>query len=370
MKRELIKSVELNLLRLTDVKKDKLNKLYSAWQSACSTLFDCLKYWDGFAYDIPVTSVNLHRLTYKGMKTDTGLPSNILETVRNEVLRKVSNPIIRFNNKTFLFKQTKRRNPIFVVSGMEKGKRIALPIKQDGSFKRFNKFKNDGWTFSSILLKRKFFVIHVIFKKTITVKEPKEFKNIVAVDIGSTNLAAVVVYSPKEKRVIRSFYLGRDVAPRQRVFERRRAKLQSRGKIKLGNDQRNFTITRVYQIAHQVVNIAKEYNGYLVVEDLDGFTDIHYTVKSNRKIHRIPTRLGEVIGRVGIENGVPMLVVNPAYTSQDCPKCGNRHKTTEREYHCPKCGRTVNRDINAGENIALRAVNHVLQQNVQAWLNR
>jgi transposase len=74
--------------------------------------------------------------------------------------------------------------------------------------------------------------------------------------------------------------------------------------------------------------------------------------------------LGEVIGRVGIENGVPMLVENPAYTSQDCPKCGNRHKVGGKEYRCPKCGWTVNRDINAGWNIALRAANHVLQQNM------
>jgi len=371
MERELRKIVELNILPLSGVKKDRLDTLFSTWQSACSTLFDAIEYWDGFAYDLPLTSVNLHHQTYNGMRVDTGLPSQLLECARREVFarrkqtRTVNVPI-RYDNRTMRFGSTENGNPIVAVTTMVKG-RTAIPLKQDGTYKRYLKFRTDGWNCNSVLMlkRNKSFVIQIVFTKTVTLKEPSAFKNIVAVDIGSTNLATVVVYSPAEKRVLRSFYLGRDVAPRQRAFENRRAKLQSYGRIKeLRHDQNNFTKTRVHQIAHQILDIAKQYNGCLAVEDLDGFTDIHYTVKANRKIHRIPTRLGEVIGRVGIENGVPMLVENPAYTSQDCPKCGNRHKVSGREYHCPKCGWTVNRDRNAGENIALRATNHFSRQDM------
>jgi len=371
MERELRKIVELNTLPISGVKKDKLNALYSAWQSACSTLFDCIEYWDGFAYDLPLTSTNLHHQTYKGMREDTGLPSQLLECARREVFARrkhvrTLNVPIRYDNRTMRFGQTSNGNPILAITVMTKG-RLAIPIKQDGAYKRFLKFSIDGWNAKSILLvkRNKSFVMHVVFTKTIMLDEPSKFKNIVAVDIGSTNLATVVVYSPAEKRMLRSFYLGRDVAPRQRIFEIRRAKLQSYGRIKkIRNDQSNYTKTRVHQIAHQIIDIAKEYNSCLAVEDLDGFTDIHYTVKSNRKIHRIPTRLGEVIGQVGIENGVPMLVENPAYTSQDCPRCSNRHKVSGKEYRCPKCGWTVNRDSNAGLNIALRATNHILKQDM------
>jgi IS605 OrfB family transposase len=264
------------------------------------------------------------------------------------------------------FGTTDKNNPILAVTVMTRG-RLAIPIKQDGAYKRYLNYRTGGWSCNSALLLRRnrTFAIQVVFTKTTELKEPTEFKNIVTVDVGSTNLATVVVYSPAEKRVLRSFYLGRDVAPRQRIFERRRAAMQSYGRIKkLRNDQSNFTKTRVHQIAHQILDIAKEYDGCLAVEDLDGSTDIHYTVKANRKIHRIPTRLGEVIGRVGIENGVPMLVENPAYTSRDCPKCGNRHKVSGREYRCPECGWTVNRDVNAGWNIALRATNHFSRQDM------
>ena len=45
--------------------------------------------------------------------------------------------------------------------------------------------------------------------------------------------------------------------------------------------------------------------------------------------------------------------VNPAYTSQDCSRCGFRHvmPLSAREYECPNCGLALNRDHNAAINI-------------------
>ena len=45
--------------------------------------------------------------------------------------------------------------------------------------------------------------------------------------------------------------------------------------------------------------------------------------------------------------------VNPAYTSQDCSKCGHREKKrlSQREHRCSSCGYTTHRDFNASENI-------------------
>jgi putative transposase len=45
--------------------------------------------------------------------------------------------------------------------------------------------------------------------------------------------------------------------------------------------------------------------------------------------------------------------IDPAYTSQDCSRCGHRQKLSlsERTYHCPSCGLVVDRDRNAARNI-------------------
>ncbi|HEY7973960.1 MAG TPA: transposase [Ktedonobacterales bacterium] len=51
--------------------------------------------------------------------------------------------------------------------------------------------------------------------------------------------------------------------------------------------------------------------------------------------------------------GRKYVAVNPAYTSQDCSRCGHRQKLTlsDRTYICPCCGLVIDRDLNASLNI-------------------
>ena len=51
--------------------------------------------------------------------------------------------------------------------------------------------------------------------------------------------------------------------------------------------------------------------------------------------------------------GKRQIKINPAYTSQDCSRCGTRQKLklSDRIYHCPCCGLQLNRDVNAALNI-------------------
>src|SRR5262249_1088663 len=47
------------------------------------------------------------------------------------------------------------------------------------------------------------------------------------------------------------------------------------------------------------------------------------------------------------------VAVNPAYTSQDCSGCGQRHKLSlaDRTYVCHCCGLVLDRDLNAARSI-------------------
>jgi putative transposase len=51
--------------------------------------------------------------------------------------------------------------------------------------------------------------------------------------------------------------------------------------------------------------------------------------------------------------GRAFIAVNPAYTSQDCSRCGHRQKMplSDRIYRCPCCGLELDRDLNAARNI-------------------
>ena len=49
--------------------------------------------------------------------------------------------------------------------------------------------------------------------------------------------------------------------------------------------------------------------------------------------------------------------VNPRGTSQECAACGALVPKTlsERWHHCPRCGYSANRDVNAAQNILFRS---------------
>jgi putative transposase len=51
--------------------------------------------------------------------------------------------------------------------------------------------------------------------------------------------------------------------------------------------------------------------------------------------------------------GRKLVKVNPAYTTQDCHRCGHRQKLNlaDRIYICPCCGLYIDRDLNAAKNI-------------------
>lgn len=56
--------------------------------------------------------------------------------------------------------------------------------------------------------------------------------------------------------------------------------------------------------------------------------------------------------------GVPIVCVDPAYTSQECAECGHRdrkNRKTQATFRCVSCGHADNADYNAARNIRSRA---------------
>jgi len=116
---------------------------------------------------------------------------------------------------------------------------------------------------------------------------------------------------------------------------------------RIANKRHNFT----HQESRKLVN---RFNT-IAVEDLS----INDMQKDNFRC--INKSIGDAAWRKFLEclsykaewAGTRCIQVNPAYTSQNCSRCGNRHKLklSDRIYHCPSCDLRIDRDVNASINI-------------------
>ena len=58
------------------------------------------------------------------------------------------------------------------------------------------------------------------------------------------------------------------------------------------------------------------------------------------------------------EAGIPVIFVDPAYTSQTCHRCGHcerANRKSQSEFECKRCGFACNADFNGSKNIEARA---------------
>jgi transposase len=94
----------------------------------------------------------------------------------------------------------------------------------------------------------------------------------------------------------------------------------------------------------------------VVLENLD-VNDFKLSRENNRMVSmwsraKIVKKLEETL----IAEGIEVAYVDPAYTSQACPKCHNINKKNRKDedFLCTCCGYKADADNNAGENISKR----------------
>jgi putative transposase len=117
------------------------------------------------------------------------------------------------------------------------------------------------------------------------------------------------------------------------------------------------------RISKSIVQKAKQNKQTIVLERLKGIRFAHQKGNgrgkaARRRIAQWPFReLQHQIEYKAGWDGIQVEYVSPAWTSKACHMCGfvNRKlKLTEREWRCPSCGATLDRDLNAAINIERR----------------
>jgi len=182
---------------------------------------------------------------------------------------------------------------------------------------------------------------------------PQQF---IGVDRNTTGHVAVTA-NPDTGKIEK---LGKSALHIHRKYSAIRKQLQQEGKFRklaVVKDRESRIVKDLnHKISRKIVDMAKVQHAALVFEDLGG-------IRQTRKQHRSFKyalhswsfyQLQTFVEYKAKLLGVPVIYVDPAYTSQDCSRCGTRGQRNGKGFKCPTCGHVDHADVNAAFNIALK----------------
>jgi IS605 OrfB family transposase len=112
----------------------------------------------------------------------------------------------------------------------------------------------------------------------------------------------------------------------------------------------------VHAITRRIVEHAKRMNAIIVVGDLEGIRKPKRGRSFNRRISSQPFYLfKQMLTYKANWEGIRVLTVPEAYTSQTCSRCGMRGHRVGGRFSCPNCGLVCDADVNGAWNIGKRA---------------
>jgi putative transposase len=150
----------------------------------------------------------------------------------------------------------------------------------------------------------------------------------------------------------------------KRGFRRNDVRVRKRISQKYGRLERNRVGWLLHNVSANILLQAKLRRQAIVMENLAGVRKLYR--KGNGQGCEYRSRMNswsyaELRRQIQYKaewNGIPVIYVKPYGTSARCSMCGHRRMLPEenRKLHCPKCGLTVDRDVNAARNILARAL--------------
>ena len=183
--------------------------------------------------------------------------------------------------------------------------------------------------------------------------------SIVSLDTNERSLDGVLAKGELIKAVVRAEFP--DVSVIQNVHHDRRRRLQK----KKSHDRRtakklcaregmreHYRIDyRIHEVANAVLSLAEEHRSEIILEDLSEIRP-RMGKYMNRRISIWPRRkLHQIIEYKAAWRGIPVIKVDPRYSSRKCPVCGRIQDSRKGAEFVCGCGWRINRHINASINL-------------------
>jgi IS605 OrfB family transposase len=322
----------------------------------------------GFAWDNQVFGAfKLQKMSYKQMRDISRLTAQIVIRCYSKVadaykrdkrtkrqFRKSG--AIAYDERILRWYTNKQFVSIWSVDG-----RLAIPY-QVGERQRELLQHQKGESDLVYSKQKKVFYLMVVCQ----ISEPmeQETEDALGIDLGIANIAVNSDGHTHTSEVIEH--------NRQKI-QRLRSTLQKRGSLsakrhlrKLAGRQRRFQKATNHVISKRLVEKAQCTNRAIGLEDLTGIRQRTKAKSADQRARHSNWsfhQLRQYIAYKARMVGIPVVLVDPGHTSQQCSCCGfidKGNRRSQSEFLCLSCGYAEHADLNAAKNIAFRAA-HVIQ---------
>lgn len=240
------------------------------------------------------------------------------------------------------------KQDIFSVNTLEG--RIKVSFYKNG----FEKYFSDNCKFGTakLVYKHSKFFLHIPITYEISELTKSDISNVVGIDRGIRFLAAT--YDSNGKSV---FYNGNQVKQKRAHYKALRKQLQqvgtpsSRRRIKAIGQRENRWMQDVNHCISKALVESNPDGTLFVIEDLTGIRSATERVKIKDRYLSVSWSyydLEQKLTYKALKHHQLVEKVNPAYTSQTCPKCGHTEKSNRNKkihlFCCKNCGYKSNDD--------------------------
>ena len=217
---------------------------------------------------------------------------------------------------------------------------------------------------SATLVKRKNGDYYIHINLDNEVPEPIDTKKVLGIDLGRTDIAHTSDgknWNGHQLDKVRNKYawvrkvLAKKASLGTRSSRRRCRQLQKR----LSGKEKRFQKHINHEISRRLVDDAVKTKRSIAIEDLTGIRQRTNQQPRNKTERRKSNnwafyQLRQFLTYKCLLAGVPLLLVNPAYTSKSCYKCGHIGNRNGKRFSCvnPNCKNKCDPDFQGAKNIA------------------
>jgi putative transposase len=189
--------------------------------------------------------------------------------------------------------------------------------------------------------------------------KPYALASILSLDTNERSLDGVLAKEDRIDAVVRAEFP--EVSVIQSVHHDRRKRLQKKKAhdrrtakrlcAREGMREHHRIDYRMHKVANAVLSFAEEHRSMIVLEDLSSIRP-RMNRQLNRRISIWPRRkLHQIIEYKAAWRGIPVVKVDPRYSSRKCPVCGRIQDSRKGAEFACGCGWHIDRHINASINL-------------------